>query len=784
MTRYSKYFMIFSACLLLGCTESHLQDDDRYGYLSVGVSDELKDIVQVKSDSGETESEGAETTGPEIDGSQTETPDVEEDPIVYRIEVYDSENNLAGQVEDHRTTGEEPIPLLMGKYTVKAIYGQLGTGFNIPCLMGENSVRIYADQPASVNINAKMRKVKFSVAFPEDEEFKKKFSLYEVAVKAGNDVLTFSSSPDQNNDRIGSFADTAYFEVPSDKKLIYTLTMKNIDGAQYTASNVIEQVAVAEHYHFEFSLGEREDIGGALVLNVLLDGEYKTTFNHKINLNFDKQQMPSYSHNIEFDPVPEDGSIPVYPLGNDITKKFTFNAPRGIRNLIISHLDANLLTEGLPQLTDLVGISEEEKSILNAIGITADPVTEGATTAEIDITEFIKNLRITPDNETYMMSVTVIDKFDRYARCDFEFTIVSDIQAETVSATPWSSFAILKGRFFSRTAPSGITFQYKKKADPDTAWIEIDDEMNVDLTTLTYSYRLKGLELDTEYEYRATSDKDKQDHKVATSSSFKTYRTEGTIYNLSFDDWVKVGKAWYATNNSNDVNTGLIWDSANEGTSDILGQSLVPTVPEETIVIEGKAARMESGELLGNFAAGNLYTGDFGSATISPVGAKLKWGVPFTSRPLALKGWYRYEPEKINRTSSSYSHLSGQDDFCQIQIFLTTWKEQFEISTGDNRFVDTSTANKEIVAFGGIISQDNTTDNEGNRDGYIPFLIPLEYRSLVEPTYIVISCAASRYGDYFTGGLGSTLYVDEFELIYDPDELTDEEFELVMRGAK
>ena len=254
------------------------------------------------------------------------------------------------------------------------------------------------------------------------------------------------------------------------------------------------------------------------------------------------------------------------------------------------------------------------------------------------------------------------------------------------------------------------------------------------------------------------------------------------MYNLGFDDWVKVGKAWYATSNSADVSNGLVWDSANEGTADILGQSLVPTTPEETIKISGKAVRMESGELLGNFAAGNIYTGDFGSATISPVGAKLKWGTPFSSRPLALRGWYRYEPVAINKTSASYSHLKGQQDFCQIQIFLTDWTEQFEISTGDNRFVDTSADNPSILAFGAIVDQDNTTDNPGNQNGYIPFLIPLEYRSLAQPTYIVISGAASRYGDYFTGGLGSTLYLDELELIYDPEELTDEEFELVMKN--
>jgi hypothetical protein len=49
---------------------------------------------------------------------------------------------------------------------------------------------------------------------------------------------------------------------------------------------------------------------------------------------------------------------------------------------------------------------------------------------------------------------------------------------------------------------------------------------------------------------------------------------------------------------------------------------------------------------------------------------------------------------------------------------------------------------------------------------------------------VVVSAAASRYGDYFTGGLGSTLYLDELEFIYDPDQLTPEQYDIVMRGIR
>lgn len=46
---------------------------------------------------------------------------------------------------------------------------------------------------------------------------------------------------------------------------------------------------------------------------------------------------------------------------------------------------------------------------------------------------------------------------------------------------------------------------------------------------------------------------------------------------------------------------------------------------------------------------------------------------------------------------------------------------------------------------------------------YKKFELNLDYRVTNRvPTYIVIVCSASKYGDYFVGGRGSTLYVDEF----------------------
>ncbi|MBR5610896.1 MAG: PCMD domain-containing protein [Bacteroidales bacterium] len=733
---YKLVICLFVVAGLLSCTQSEVGE---YGYLTVGVADEVSGDVQVKSGSD-----------------------------VFRVQVVDSDGNIDADIADHTTiTQENPIALLMGRYTVTASNGDPATGFNLPYWSGENSVRIWAERDASVDIVTKMSKVIFSVSFPTDEKFQDSFPEYSLTVTSGEgeakETLVFSNSPKEGE---GSFSDVAYFVVPQNKTIAYTLKMKNKDGAQYSSTNKIENVAAAEHYHFEFKLGDREEIDGALVLNISLDGEYKETIVHNLNLNFDKTYMPSYGHNEAFNP---DEKGIVYPLGNDITKMLTFSAPRGIKSLIVSHMDYNLMLEGLPQVTDFVGISDEESNKMVELGIIGT-IAEGGLSAEIDITEFVKNLSISPENTSYKMAFTVIDTYDRYARCDFEFTIVSDIQAETGSVFYWSSFAIFKGKYFSKTPPAGMTFQYKKLSDEN--WLEIDPSLiNIDEKTMSYSYLLNGLDMGTRYTFRSTSDKDKAEQKVADTLIFTTYASESQVYNTSFDEWCTSDGAPYP---NKDLSVQYVWDSANKAAS---GMGTTPTTQETSKVIKGSAVRMESCSVMGVLAAGNVYTGQFGS--INGIGATLNWGLPFTSRPLALRGWYRYEPKPIDIFADTHKNLEGKTDICQIQIFLTNWTKQFEINTTTGKFVDMSDDNEEIIAYGAIMSDINTTQLEGNTNGYIKFTIPLEYRNLNQPTYIVISGAASRYGDYFTGGLGSTLYLDELELVYDPTELTDEEFEAV-----
>ena len=156
-------------------------------------------------------------------------------------------------------------------------------------------------------------------------------------------------------------------------------------------------------------------------------------------------------------------------------------------------------------------------------------------------------------------------------------------------------------------------------------------------------------------------------------------------------------------------------------------------------------------------AAGNIYTGKFGK--VAGVGAELDWGGPFASRPQALIGYFKYSPKSIDMAEGPYKDMIGQTDVCQIQVMLTDWAEPFLISTSDGRFVDVE-KDPGIIAFARF-ETDRTTE------GYEEFTLELDYRDLTRtPKYVVISACASKLGDYFTGGVGSVLYVDEFEFIY------------------
>ena len=332
----------------------------------------------------------------------------------------------------------------------------------------------------------------------------------------------------------------------------------------------------------------------------------------------------------------------------------------------------------------------------------------------------------------------------RHEVMEWTFTAVHKIiELEITSVNAWCYSADINAAFKGMGSP---VIEYREASESE--WIPL--ETNVEGTVITAS--VDQLTEGTGYVARVVNGE-----QISEEFPFTTEEPE-QVANMSFDEWHQgdPNSTWYPMPEGG----GNIWGTANSGVN--MMSTVNSTRPEDSKVakIGGRAVRMESMYVLGKFAAGNIYTGKFVKAVLTPQpGAELDWGVPFTSRPYSLKGYYSYSPKLINYASSEHTDKIGTTDTAQILIFLTDWDEPFRVATATSTFVDLEN-DPNIIALGKI---ETAVDSNGQ---YVEFECPLEYRNDRKPKYIVVSCCASRLGDYFTGATGSILLVDEFELIY------------------
>lgn len=665
------------------------------------------------------------------------TPDRD---MKFKIEVFDKNGVMVADTLDHRLwTEADPLELPVGTYKVKASYGEKDAfGFDAPYYEGEAEVKVTANKTVTAEIICKLANIKVTVEF--DQEIKDNFKSYSVFIDGGEGKgISFSS------DR-GNLDAEGYIPANDngDTSVKWQLVLVNTAGKSYVANDTYTGLKKQQHYILKIKLGDPADGDGFLAIKLIVDNTQEEK-EFDIDLDFSEAEIPEFSTNDGFVLTNQNTVM----VGDDAKKEITFSAPEGIKSLVLG-VDSGVKTRASSmEWYELVSADAQTTNALNAKGIYFDSIEYGDIEARIEITEYISSL---PTGD-YNIDMSLYDIRGHASHCPMDFTVISDVEADMVSVVPWAKFVLAKGKYFSGSAPEGLTFMYKKSGA--SSWTSVEaSRLTVNSAGKTFEAEITGLDPASSYLIKAVTATDTETREVE-------FRTEsaGTLYNMSFDDWYKDGKVYYPFRNGANPN---VWDTANKATSSF-GDS--GTVQETSHVVSGSAAKLVSQYIVIAFAAGNLYTGNFGK--IDGLGAELYWGTPFTSRPLALKGHYDYAPKSINNVESPHTDKKGQMDKCQIQVFLADWSSQFTINTTNGQFVDINSS--DIIAFGRLESNVNT-------NGYKEFVLPLEYRDLTRtPKYAVISCCASYLGDYFTGGEGSTLFVDEFSFVYDPSELTEAE---------
>lgn len=338
-----------------------------------------------------------------------------------------------------------------------------------------------------------------------------------------------------------------------------------------------------------------------------------------------------------------------------------------------------------------------------------------------------------------------------------------------LTASAWDRLAYLKAENVSSSSGAGeLKFQYRAaSSDESAAWTDVETAVSPTVEN-KYTAMLTGLTAETEYEYRLV---DSNGTEIQRGTNFTTNaadaRTE--LYNGSFESWSQSGNTIYPDIEASAGNTTSFWNTSNPGTSQGLGAiggAVNPTTSVTSPVKEGTyAAQLKSTNKLSVFAAASLYTGKFKG--LSGMSANMEFGQPFTSRPIALHGYYQYTPQTMNhvdRMPDGVTLVEGETiDECSIFIALA--KKSFTFNNSkEEEYIDYE-GDDNIIAYGSLPSGAATSG-----DGYVEFTIPLKYKEANfgdQPTHIIIVCSASKYGDYMSGADNSTLYVDDFSLIYD-----------------
>lgn len=322
----------------------------------------------------------------------------------------------------------------------------------------------------------------------------------------------------------------------------------------------------------------------------------------------------------------------------------------------------------------------------------------------------------------------------------------TELIVQTTAVDAWSEVIWAYG-----AGPADVknSFQYRESSSDE--WIDVDIS-SVTQNQGAFSVCIPHLKPLTEYVVRAVSGKDLGNEVTATTES------TAVLPDGNFDEWWQNGRIWCPWNENGE----RFWDTGNTGAA-TLGQSNVVPSDDTPPGVIGQSAKLETRFVgiagIGKLAAGSIYTGSF--QKVDGTNGILDFGREWTLRPTRLRGYMKYQTAPINYASADYKYLMDRPDSCHIYIAMTDWAAPYEIRTNPKNRQLFNPNSPEIIAYGELIRGDDT-------DGWVEFEIKLNYRSTARrPRYIQITCAASKYGDYFTGGAGACLYVDQFSLLYD-----------------
>lgn len=731
--RIIKYHIAVALTCMSFCMGACKEDKDIAGeqgtlQLSVGMSDKITVASRTLSNEEQTQLEQA-----------------------CKVRIY----NETSLVRKYEGTDNVPssIPLMSGTYSVRVTAGDsVAASFDQRFFEGNEEFTITKGQQSPVEVKCGIANT--VLAFTWDESLKEAFKGdCQVTVTSATGELVYSSA---DADAKG------YFSLPADnRKLTCKFTATKLTGGTYEQTTELTDAQPATLYNMtcKYTAIGQETTGGAW-LTLSVDETPLSEVTRPIGIKQRPVIVCKDADNIEYDL-----EQPMYLATN--TKGTYYLVVSTSSPLTGALLHNDRFTEfGVPANNmDLMNLGGKDASV-EASGISLhvpNAIMETGGTWKIQFSEELI-AKMTAQEGQVTTTLTATDKNGKQRMVTWNI-VVSNATVATTEAIPyeiWTSKATLHGKVIGTLAATP-KFQYRVKG-AGSSWTTVD----ADLTESTFSKEITGLTPGTTYEYQAMD---------GTQASTVTceFTTETTFQpeNASFE----------AVSDSSSIilihGTGQStwWDTGNHGSS-TMNKNV--TTPDTSVKHSGNQSLLLSSQFvgfgkIGKFAAGNLFAGKY--LDTEGTDGVLGWGRPCTSRPKALKVYVRYEPATVDNGGDYIAN--GATDQGIIYVAIGDWAGQ-EANGGTWPFVVRTknasslfSTEKGTYSGDGIIAYGEKTFEEAYNDGgnMKELTINLDYDNFGgnqrKPTSIIIVASASKYGDYFQGGDGSKMWLDDMELIYE-----------------
>lgn len=647
---------------------------------------------------------------------------------ILRVDIITASGDTLRTYDNYLTDVKgEKIMLPVGTYTVAVSSADKnGSAWDEPYYHGSAETTIKDGETNQITVVCKVANTGVRVLYDNDGSGDNDLNDYLVdyytEVSVGDNELTYVKDETR----------TGYFTTEGDLVAVFHAT--NLDGNKFALKRTISNVAPTTLYTLKYQLKNEGSSGADIDIEVDKDSTQVHCTIFIKEEDFISSAQPKLEvtnmeegNKVEWRPyVMDENNQPVEAPKPTPAPTVNLHIPAGIENMKVN-VTSNRFKESSLGLDESL-ISSKNGQIVNL-----------NETLLIDPTIW-KDIQA---EENHIFQITILDKLHQEVSLTFTLTIEPNLSVKTLDASAFTSFAFLQGESADK---EGLRFKiWEDGTDSNTAKV-------IEATPIVEGERfgaiVVGLIPGKNYNYCALSG--------SNEGSIKSFvlGEEKMVDNMNFE-------AGWTTNKKSGKKPGGPWDSGN---SKVL-IATVDNTKEETSLLateySKKAVKMISNETFGNFAAGNIYTGVLQDINMDPAGAALDFGISYSETPTILNGYYFYQPQIVNK--GSHAGMSGKKDLCSIYVLLCDWTTPFRVETYNGKFVNIN--DPSVLAYGELPIDKCT--GEG-MTGYEYFEIPIVYRDITrKPKYILIVASASKYGDYFTGGNGSTLYIDEFSLGFD-----------------